>query len=125
MTVTVESNNPPTISGTPLTSATTGGDYSFTPTASDSDNDTLTFSISGKPGWAGFDSTTGELSGTPTVAGVSSDIIISVSDQSDSNALAAFSITVSSAVPTKSILFIHTDILGTPVAETDTNGVGQ
>ena len=38
-------NTAPTISGSPTTSMNVGEAYSFTPTASDPDNDTLTFSI--------------------------------------------------------------------------------
>lgn len=90
-------NHAPTISGTPTTSITAGGSYSFTPTASDSDGDTLGFSIQNKPSWATFSTATGKLSGTPTTAGTYSSIIISVSDGKVSTALAAFAITVSAA----------------------------
>ncbi len=59
--------------------------------------DTLTFEIAGMPAWASFDMGTGALTGTPTAAGTFSDIIITVSDSTDSVSLAAFSITVSPA----------------------------
>ena len=42
--------------------------YSFQPTAKDANGDTLRFSISNKPAWATFSTTTGRLSGTPTAA---------------------------------------------------------
>ncbi|MEL7185810.1 MAG: putative Ig domain-containing protein [Pseudomonadota bacterium] len=91
-----ESNNAPQISGTPAASVTEGQAYSFTPTASDPDGDTLTFSISGLPSWASFNSSTGELSGTPVAAdvGVYSSIIITVSDGQLSASLSEFAITV-------------------------------
>jgi len=65
-TLTVQSGNrAPVISGSPSTSATVGAAYSFQPTASDADGNTLTFAISGRPAWANFNTATGQLSGTP------------------------------------------------------------
>ena len=94
-------NTPPSISGTPSDSVIEGQAYSFTPSASDPDKQTLTFSITGKPSWASFDSATGRLSGTPTSvnAGTYSGIAISVSDGQASASLPAFSITVVGATP--------------------------
>jgi len=91
------SNTPPTISGTPPTTATVGTQYTFTPTASDANGGTLTFSIVNRPAWATFTSTTGRLQGTPAAANVGTfaDIRISVSDGQDTTALAPFSIVVS------------------------------
>jgi len=99
ITVNPAPNHAPTISGTPSTAVVAGAGYSFTPAASDADNDTLSFSISNKPSWATFSVSTGQLSGTPTSANVASysNIIISVSDGKASTALTAFSITVSAA----------------------------
>ncbi len=93
---TTDTNSSPTISGTPASSVTEGQPYSFTPTASDADGDTLTFSISGQPPWASFNSSNGRLSGTPTAGdvGTYSNIVILVSDGQASASLAAFSITV-------------------------------
>ncbi len=87
---------PPVIGGTPPSSVAAGTAYAFTPTASDPDGGSLTFSVTNLPSWANFSSSTGELSGTPTSAnvGVFRDILISVSDGSASASLAAFSITV-------------------------------
>ncbi len=92
----VATNSAPTISGTPATSATEGQQYSFRPTASDADGDSLTFSISGQPSWTSFDMATGQLSGTPGPGdvGVDSNIVISVTDGEASDSLAPFSITV-------------------------------
>jgi hypothetical protein len=87
----------PTISGTPGAQAMQGQQYTFTPTASDANGDTLTFSILGTPaGWT-FNASTGQLSGTPTgaQAGMTfSNIRISVSDGTATVNLAAFSVTV-------------------------------
>lgn len=109
ITVQAKANTAPTISGTPKTSATAGQAYSFKPTASDADGDTLGFSITNKPGWASFSTSTGALTGTPTAAGTFAGIVISVSDGKLSKSLSAFTITVAAGnkAPT---------ISGTPVA---------
>jgi hypothetical protein len=89
-------NRAPAISGTPATTATVGGAYSFQPTASDPDGDRLAYSIQNRPSWATFSTTTGRLSGTPA-AGTFRDISISVSDGKVATALPTFSIAVGSA----------------------------
>jgi hypothetical protein len=96
ITVNAAANNAPVISGTPPTSVTAGSAYTFQPTASDADSDTLTYSIQNMPNWATFNSSTGRLTGTPqaAAAGVYSNIVISVSDTKDTDSLAPFSITV-------------------------------
>jgi hypothetical protein len=90
-------NDPPTISGTPATSGVAGSTYSFQPAATDADGDSLTFSITNKPSWASFSSSTGQLSGTPATSGSYSNIVISVSDGQASANLPAFSIDVLSS----------------------------
>ena len=99
ITVSASANNAPTISGTPGTSVNVGSAYSFRPTAADADGDALTFSISNKPSWATFNTSTGQLSGTPTAthAGSYSNIVITVSDGKASRSLAAFAIAVNQA----------------------------
>ncbi|TMO84805.1 Ig-like domain-containing protein, partial [Pseudoalteromonas spongiae] len=89
-------NDAPTISGSPVTSVGEGKAYSFTPIASDVDGDTLTFSITNKPSWATFNTSSGTLSGIPSASdiGITSGIIISVSDGALSAALPAFNIEV-------------------------------
>jgi hypothetical protein len=96
ITVGASTNRAPTISGTPPRSVNVGSAYSFRPTASDADGNTLTYSISGRPSWATFNTSTGLLSGTPSASyvGTYSNIIISVSDGRVSTSLAAFSISV-------------------------------
>lgn len=90
-------NRPPTISGTPATTATVGVQYAFTPTASDPDGNTLTYAIANRPSWATFNTTTGRLSGTPASGNVGSygNIVISVSDGKATAQLPAFSLSVS------------------------------
>ncbi|MGX2966317.1 MULTISPECIES: Ig-like domain-containing protein [Shewanella] len=96
-TVTPEPDNKaPSISGTPAGSVDQDSYYSFIPTATDPDQDPLTFSISNKPAWASFNTASGELSGTPLRehVGVSNNIIIRVSDGALSTDLAPFSVEV-------------------------------
>jgi uncharacterized repeat protein (TIGR01451 family) len=59
-------NFAPIISGAPSTSSLIpGSPFSFTPTVNDPDGPSRTFSIQNKPMWLSFDTSTGELSGTP------------------------------------------------------------
>lgn len=90
------SNSAPTISGTPSKNIMIGQNYSFTPTASDPDGDALTFSIQNKPTWATFTTSTGNLSGTPTLGDIRSypDIIISVTDGMATASLGGYSLEV-------------------------------
>jgi len=89
-------NQAPTISGTPPVSVDEGASYSFTPTASDLDNDALTFSILNQPAWASFNAETGELSGVPDYASslLYENVTLRVSDGTDTVSLAPFNITV-------------------------------
>ena len=76
-----------------------GDVYTFSPSASDPDGDTLTFSIRNKPAWLDFDDTSGELSGQAFLGnvGVYDDIQISVSDGTTESSLPSFSVTVTDA----------------------------
>ena len=89
-------NQAPTISGAPPPSVVEGQPYEFTPMAADPDGDELQFSISRKPAWATFDTTTGRLAGTPDAQDVGNftNIGISVSDGQATTNLTDFNITV-------------------------------
>ena len=98
-TVTVEIkpvNDAPEISGIPEPGVYENKPYSFLPMAVDADGDSLTFSIANQPVWAGFDTSTGLLSGTPTHAhvGTTTRIVIAVSDGELGSFLPAFDLTV-------------------------------
>jgi hypothetical protein len=105
--INVTDGNTPIMSGTPLASVQVGNPYTFTPTASDPNGDTLTFSIVNAPTWATFDTATGQLSGTPTETdvGVISGIEISVSDGTNTATLVPFSLTVTNPVSTSTLTF--------------------
>jgi Putative Ig domain len=86
------------LSGTPPTSVVAGNLYVFQPTASTTSG-TATFSASGLPSWASINSSTGEISGTPTTSNVGStgDITISASDGSATASLTPFKVDVTAA----------------------------
>ena len=108
-------NSPPTITGTPVTTVQAGSHYAFQPSAHDADGDALVFSVTGKPAWAAFNTTTGLLSGTPASSdvGTDSNIVIGVSDGHTSVALASFAITVT-AIPPAPPTNTPPKITGTP-----------
>jgi RHS repeat-associated protein len=103
-TITVaNTNDAPTISGTPGTSVEVGFPYSFVPAAADVDvGDTLTFTADNAPSWASFDAATGALTGTPLEAdiGTTTGVVITVTDAAGAAAsLPAFDLEVTSASP--------------------------
>lgn len=113
-------NTAPTISGTAPTAGAAGALYTFTPHASDTDGDAISFSIQNKPSWATFSIATGNLSGTPSTAdvGTYSNILISVSDGYTTASLAPFAVTVSQPTTSTS----GTATLGWTAPTTNTDG---
>jgi hypothetical protein len=89
-------NNAPVISGSPTLRTVQDQAYTFTPTASDADGDTLVFSINNQPPWADFDTASGTLSGSPAEIdiGTTLAVSISVSDGEASASLAPFDLEV-------------------------------
>jgi len=92
-------NSAPTISGNPLSDVLFGQSYSFEPNAADADGDSLTFDIQNRPIWATFDSSTGKLSGLPTLGdvGAYNNIVISVSDGKLTASLPSYTVFVNQA----------------------------
>ena len=92
-------NVAPTIAGAPRTAVTAGRYYSFIPTASDANGDTLAFGVANLPRWANFNRRTGQLYGRPGArdVGKSRAISIAVSDGRLTRTLASFTITVRAA----------------------------
>lgn len=93
-------NRAPKFTSNPVTSGVEGVQYSYTPTATDEDRNTLTFSlVSGPPGMTA-DNTTGQLLWTPAEEG---DFAVSlkVSDGLGGEAKQEFTIKVTEAVASK------------------------
>lgn len=86
------------LSGTPAQSVVAGSDYAFQPTVSASGG-TVTFSITGQPTWATFNTSTGELSGTPTSAevGTTGAITITATDGGSTASIGPFTVQVDPA----------------------------
>ena len=84
-----------TIQGSAPTSVKVGDSYLFRPVTSGGSG-TIQFTIQNKPSWASFDTNSGALTGSPTAAdvGISSNIMISASDESAATALPAFALMV-------------------------------
>lgn len=91
-------NRAPVVSGTPSSSVVSGNSYSFRPTGSDPEGRALTWSISNRPSWASFNTSTGALTGRPSSShvGTYSNIVITASDGTNRTALRAFSVAVNS-----------------------------
>src|SRR5262245_28973630 len=93
---TANANTAPSIAGTPASWVYVGSAYSFRPTATDPDSTSLRFTIANKPAWASFNTTSGQLAGTPTTVGWWTNVRISVSDGSSTRSLPDFSIRATS-----------------------------
>lgn len=93
---TTQENIAPVISGNPSTSITAGKVYSFIPNSTDANSDILTYTITNRPAWTNFNTTNGQLSGTPTAGdeAVYNNILITVSDGAVTVSLPEFSINV-------------------------------
>lgn len=91
-------NTAPVVSGTPAGAVSAGQAWSFVPSATDADGDTLTWSISGKPADALFSTATGQLSWTPGATGSWNDIVVTATDsRGAATSLPAFSLVVNLA----------------------------
>lgn len=120
------SNSAPKISGRPSRIAVAGTTWSFTPSATDSDGDSLTFKIANRPNWARFNSENGQLSGEPSDSdeGLHSNIQISVSDGDAFADLPAFGVIVKNSTSNSSPTIAGTPqisaVIGQPYAFTPT-----
>jgi hypothetical protein len=94
--ISVTAHGAPTIAGVPPTSVMVGSAYKFVPAASDPAGAAISFTIQNKPSWAIFSASSGELSGTPAAenVGTTNNILISVTDGTNSSSLPAFSVAV-------------------------------
>jgi hypothetical protein len=92
-------NKAPKISGKAATTVAVGEEYKFQPSASDDDEDLVTFTIANKPKWAKFDADSGKLSGTPSVKDVGGygNIEIAATDGKSVTPLPTFTLQVRSA----------------------------
>ena len=91
-------NQIPTIESSPVITAQTDRQYSYSLSATDGDSeDTLSLSASVIPDWLTFDSTTGMLSGTPTTADIGDHEVTLVASDGNDELSQTFTITVAAA----------------------------
>ena len=88
-------NTPPTLAAVSCGSGFAGSAYSCSsPSGSDADGDSLSYSLVSGPSWLSINAGTGVLSGSPATAGTVSNIIVAVTDGSDTTNSSAFSIII-------------------------------
>ena len=99
ITVKVATSASVQISGKPAAAATVGAFYRFRPTVTAPSGATLSYTVTNKPSWAQFSTTSGTLSGTPTTSNIATyaNIVLKVTDGKTSAKLAAFKVVVSAA----------------------------
>jgi beta-glucanase (GH16 family) len=92
-------NNAPIISSVnPVTSVIEGTLYNYTLTATDPEDDDLTFSATTKPDWLTFNSTSGILTGTPAITDVGSQAVELIVSDEVNETFQNFTVTVTSKV---------------------------
>jgi hypothetical protein len=96
--VPIVTNSEPVITSTEITLVTTGTEYSYTLTATDADDDNLTYSATIIPSWLSFDATTGVLSGTPVDTDAGDHEITLTASDGINNIDQTFTIAVSATV---------------------------
>lgn len=90
-----------TISGTPPTTGQVGQAYNFLPSTSNgSGTKTFTLSAGTLLGGLSFSTSTGAITGTPTVVGTMSGLVITVTDSTGSASTAATTVTIAAAATT-------------------------
>jgi hypothetical protein len=128
ITVKPLANSPPVVSGSPATTVASGHAYTFQPTATDPNGLKIVFSASNLPSWATFNSSTGQVSGTPAAAnaGTYSDIVITAYDGYFKGTLPAFDIVVegaSNTAPPASAATASATLVWTPPTENNNGSV--
>ncbi|MCK5559153.1 MAG: Ig-like domain-containing protein, partial [Thermoplasmata archaeon] len=102
-TITVENvNDPPSITSTPVTTATVEAEYLYDLEATDIDptNDVLTFSLTTYPTGMKIDTSTGAITWTPTEEQVGENaVVVVVLDGNDGTTTQSFTITVDPTEP--------------------------
>jgi hypothetical protein len=85
-----------TVSGTPPAQTMVNVAFSFTPTVTNPNSASLTFSYQNLPSWASVTASTGNISGTPGAGdvGTASNIRLTVTDGTNTYTSPAYSITV-------------------------------
>ena len=91
------SNQPPTISSSPKTTAIQFREYSYDVDAADIDNDTITYSLRTYPSGMSISSSSGLITWTPDAAGIYNTTVVAT--DGNYNTTQSFNITVSEGTP--------------------------
>jgi hypothetical protein len=102
-------NDAPVIETIPNLNGTLGARFSYTPTITDEENDTLEYVLQNKPDWLNVDNDTGEIYGIPTSSNVYPDIYLQVLDGKNTTDSNNFSITIPAIEDTTPEQFTFTD----------------
>jgi beta-glucanase (GH16 family) len=90
-------NIPPIINSSAVLTSSLDTEYNYTFSATDPNNDVITYSATVLPSWLSFDAATGVLSGTPIVNEVGKHSVTLIASDSEGEAQQTFTITVSEA----------------------------
>ena len=104
-------NLEPTIESDPVTTAKVGMEYTYDVDATDPNGDTLTYSLTTKPGGMTINSSTGLITWTPALGGF--DVTVKVSDGVFS-ATQSFNISVTARIPMEITVNLPTFKVGEP-----------
>ncbi len=122
-TITVEAaeptNSAPVITSSSITAATEAVEYSYTLTATDADDDTITMSGSLVPTWLTFDSATGILSGTPANGDVGDHPVTLTVNDGTVDVNQGFTISVEEAVQVNNAPIITSTPVNSAVQDTE------
>lgn len=124
-TWTITANNAPVMSAIGDRSGTIGTAVNITPSASDVDSDTISWSASGLPAGLSINSGTGAITGTPTTNNAYSTTV-TINDGFGGSDSESFTFTIANTAPVLAMIGDQSSTTGTAVnvtpSATDTNG---
>lgn len=112
----IDTGSTVSISGAPDSYAVVSQAYSFTPTAVDTLEASITFTVANLPDWASFSTETGTISGTPTEEGTHSGISITASNDNGSDSL-SYDLEVVGVLVGKETVYVTVGGVSQPVVD--------
>jgi len=117
-------NHAPVITSTAITNVNEGATYNYDVSATDSDGNTLTYSLTQSPSWLSINSATGLISGVAPLVSSDSDydITVEVSDGTDTDTQ-SYTLTVSNVLPSSDITPPEITVVSPEDREYDTHTI--
>jgi len=117
-------NHAPVITSTAITNVNEGATYNYDVSATDSDGNTLTYSLTLNPSWLTINPTTGLISGVAPLVSSDSDydITVEVSDGTDTDTQ-SYTLTVSNVLPSSDITPPEITVVSPEDREYDTHTI--